>query len=163
MMSNINADRFKSSLEILRFKYSLTGNLVSQFLLDMSNGQVTMAPGIQHLYYTFLRNKLGDYTKTGILQTEINRLLDNVLVELRRDFPYFTRQQRLIFSLSAAGVPDRLIAMMARVKSQKMVWVIKNQMTKIIMNSSAKRKGEYLLLLDCQQLSRTTSVGGIRS
>ena len=162
-MSNTNFERLRSSLALLRFKYSLTGSLVSQFLLDLNNGKVTMNPGVQLQYYISLKNKLGDFYRSGLLQTEINRMFDNVLIDLRRDFPYFTRQQRLIFSMTAAGIPDRLIALMAHVKSQKMVWVITNQMAEIITNSSSQRRNEYLLLLGAQQLSRTTSVGGIRS
>lgn len=162
-MTNYQQKIFASKLETIRFRYSVMGNLVSQFLLDLENGKVSMEPGMQYMYYRTLRNKLGDITGNGLLQSDIDRILDNVLKDLKRDFPYFTRQQRLVFSLVAADIPDRVITLIAHLKSTKMVWVFKRQMADVIIISSAKRKDEYLMLLDCQQLSRTTSVGGIRS
>ena len=162
-MTNIEQKRIQSSLEMLRFRYSMYGTLISQFLLDLENGKVTLGPGMKFQYYKCIRNKLGDIYRRGILQTEIDKLFDNVLKQFRKDFPYFSRQQILVYSLSIADIPDRLIATLAHIRSQKMVWVVKTQIAEAIKFRNVQRRDEYLMLLGHQQLSLTTSVGGIRS
>ena len=162
-MTNIQQKRIQSSLYLLRSRYSMYGNLISQFLLDLDNGKASMDPGVQLQYYKSIRNKLGDLYRRGPLQAEIDKLFDNVLKQLRKDFPYFTWQQILVFSLTMANIPDRLIAHLAHIRSQKMVWVVRNQMLDAIRFKNVQRRDEYLMLIGYQQLSRTTSVGGIRS
>ena len=121
------------NLFLFRTKYENTGKILTKFLKDKDAQILTVSRNGEDYYNKDFKRQFGNSSSKGYLQYELDRKLSGVLTRLKKDFPYFSKEDIAIFCYSAAGFQDYLIARFANISSSC-----------------------------CQQLSRTTSVGGIR-
>ena len=103
-----------------------------------------------------LREILADYfgnpERDGRLQCILNKAYGNILYHLKQEFPFLNRQQILIFSYYAAGLPVPLMTYLSGLSCDKAVSVLKTQMKKQLECHSSERKEEYLMLLQREKL-----------
>ena len=90
---------------------------------------------------------LGSPQEDGWLQNWINQEMDNVLDRLQEDLPDLTREERLIFSYSAAGFSNNLSSRLAGLSSDNATSVLRTRLKKEIRRLRSENKEEYLSLL----------------
>lgn len=90
---------------------------------------------------------LGTLEKDGLLQEELNQQHLNILIDLKTDHPKFTRRRILVFSLTAAGIPNDLIWQRAHLARIGSLYTMKCLMIQQIAARNSPRKEEYLSLL----------------
>ena len=90
---------------------------------------------------------LGTLEKDGLLQEDLNKNYQNILTDLKADYPRFTRKRILVFSLTAAGIPNNLIWQRARLPYIGSLYTMKCLMIQAIRSKNSPRKKDYLNLL----------------
>lgn len=125
------------------------------FILDLlkaMNQRYTGQDELQSKIMAILAKYFGSLEQDGQLQDDLNKAHGNILRQLSRDFPHFSRQQVLVFSYYAVGVPVPVMNLLAGISSDKSVSVLKTQMKKEILCKASPRREEYLLLLEREKL-----------
>ena len=89
----------------------------------------------------------GSLEKDGLLQKDMNRYYPNILKDLKRDYPRFTRRNILLFSYTAARIPLGLISKWAQISTKGAVSSMKCKMKVAIACHACPRKEQYLELL----------------
>ena len=90
---------------------------------------------------------LGTLEKDGYLQRDLNRSHKNILNDLKKDFPHFSRRRCLVFSYIAARLPVSLIIERADISSEDAYYTMKSLMKTEIEGKKCARRDEYLALL----------------
>ena len=90
---------------------------------------------------------LGTLEKDGHLQEELNRTFRNILVDLKTDHPGFTRKRMLVYSLTAAGLPNELIQLRAQLPYKGTLYTMRSLIIRQIEANDCPRRDEYLSLL----------------
>lgn len=125
------------------------------FILDLQkalNQHYSNQDELNEKMMSVLAQYFGNEEKDGQLQQDLNKAHGDILQHLKRDFPYFTRQQILVFSYYAVGLPVPLMNLLAGISSDKSVSVMKTQMKKQIKVKASPRREEYLILLEREKL-----------
>ena len=125
------------------------------FILDLQkalNQHYANQDELNEKMMSVLAQYFGNEEKDGQLQDDLNKAHDNILRQLSRDFPHFSRQQVLVFSYYAVGLPVPLMNLLARIASDKSVSVMKTMMKKELLVKASPRREEYLLLLEREKL-----------
>ena len=107
---------------------------------------------LQQKVMSILAGYFGSVEKDGQLQEDLNKAHRNILKDLKQDFPHFTRQQILIFSYYAVGLPVPLMNTLSGISADVSVSVMKTQMKKEFLTKASPRREEYLLLLEREKL-----------
>lgn len=89
----------------------------------------------------------GSPEEDGLLQLDLNRFYNNILKDLKRDFPQFTDRMILVFSYSAARMPRSLICELAHFPTEGAVSSFRSRMKTYITYHVRERRAEYLALL----------------
>lgn len=89
----------------------------------------------------------GSLEKDGMLQNDINLHYNNILLDLKADYPRLTRRNILLFCYASARVPVELICKWAGISSTGAASAMKNYITSVIGSHACPRKEEYLALL----------------
>jgi len=125
------------------------------FILDLQkalNQHYANQDELNEKMMSVLAQYFGNEEKDGQLQDDLNKAHDNILHRLKQDFPHFSRQQVLVFSYYAVGLPVPLMNLLAGLSYEKSVSVLKTQMKKEILCKASPRREEYLLLLEREKL-----------
>lgn len=125
------------------------------FILDLlkaMNQHYTNEEELKQKILGILARYFGNLEEDGQLQDDLNKAHDNILHRLKQDFPHFSRQQVLVFSYYAVGVPVPLMNLLAGISFDKSVSVMKTLMKKEILTKASPRREEYLLLLEREKL-----------
>ena len=101
----------------------------------------------EEFYKSELKSEFGNSNFKGDLQYELNRELDGVLSRLKKDFPYFSKEDFAIFCYSAAGFQDYLIARFANISSPKRVSARRAQLRELLKQSDREWREIYLAML----------------
>lgn len=147
-MKQSEIERFDESRTQIRMRYRQLALFISKRLKDIDAEELILPVGLDNLYHHELIKQYGSSTKKGMLQDELNKCFGGILTDLKKDFPYFTRQQIQVFSLIAAGIPYYMVARLSGLASVNSVWIEKGKMKSIISTSGCRRKEEYILLLE---------------
>ena len=129
---------------------------LSCFILDLlkaMNQHYTHQDELKQKILAILARYFGSLEQDGQLQDDLNKAYDNILHQLKQDFPHFSRQQVLVFSYYAVGLPVPLMNLLAGLSYEKSVSVLKTQMKKEILCKASPRREEYLLLLEREKLA----------
>ena len=116
------------------------------------NQRYTGQDELQSKIMAILAKYFGSLEQDGQLQNDLNKAHVNILHQLKQDFPHFSRQQVLVFSYYAVGLPVPLMNLLAGISWDKSVSVLKTQMKKEILCKASPRREEYLLLLEREKL-----------
>ena len=126
------------------------------FILDCRTARNNMRYGkeedLHKKYLEILAQFFGSLERDGQLQDDLNKSHDNILHQLKVDFPQFSRQEVLVFSYYAVGLPVPLIHELAGLSFDKMTSMTKTQMKKRIKVKACPRREEYLMLLEREKL-----------
>ena len=95
----------------------------------------------------FVQVLLGGPDGLGVLQYVLEARTGGILRSLKEDFPVLSGRALLVFSYTAAGLPNRLVRHLADVSCENAVSVIRTRLRNRIESSHAARKAEYLELL----------------
>ena len=101
----------------------------------------------EEFYKSELKSEFGNSNFKGDLQYELNRELDGVLSRLKKDFPYFSKEDFAIFCYNAAGFQDYLIARFANISSPKRVSARRAQLRELLKQSDREWREIYLAML----------------
>ena len=147
-MTQYERARFDLNRSQLRTKYHQLAVFLSNRIKDISAGELRIPSGLAQAYRKEIVKKYGSATKSGKLQEEINKKFGGILDDLKKDFPYFTKQQIQVFSLLAAGFPYYLVAKLSGLSSVNAVWVMKTKMKETFTTTYSSRREEYLIMLE---------------
>ena len=89
----------------------------------------------------------GSLEEDGLLQQDMNLYFNNILKDLKRDYPRFTRRKILLFSYTAARLPLSLICQWADISSEGSASSMRCKMRTAIACHACPRKAQYLELL----------------
>ena len=107
------------SLFLFRTKYEYAGKFLTKLLKDYEMHFIFFSQNREEFYKSEFKSEFGNSTFKGDLQYELDRELDGVLTRLKKDYPYFSKEDIAIFCYSAAGFQDYLIARFANISSPK--------------------------------------------
>ena len=89
----------------------------------------------------------GSTEKDGLLQLDLNRYYNNILKDMKRDYPQFSDRMILVFSYSAARIPRSLIREWAGFPTEGAVSSFRSRMKSYITYHVRERQAEYLYFL----------------
>lgn len=92
----------------------------------------------------------GSLEEDGLLQQDMNCYYHDILKDLKRDYPRFTRKRILLFSYFAARLPRSLICERTQIPTEDAVSTMRCHMITDITYHACERKAEYLDLLNRQ-------------
>ena len=135
------------NLFLFRTKYEYAGKFLSKLLKDYEMHFIFFSQNREEFYKSELKSEFGNSNFKGDLQYELNRELDGVLSRLKKDFPYFSKEDFAIFCYSAAGFQDYLIARFANISSPKRVSARRAQLRELLKRSDREWREIYLAML----------------
>ncbi|MBR4735349.1 MAG: hypothetical protein IK052_04585 [Bacteroidales bacterium] len=153
-MTNAQTQYLLEKLHLFRSSYHNTGVLLSKLLKDIDAKVLVIPQQLLKEYVAQSRRRFGNHTRKGRLQDELETELCGILTSLKRDFPYFTKEEISIICYSAAGFPDYLIARLSNVCSAKRVSTIRCQLIDLIKNTGLEKRDIYLAMLTTEQKMR---------
>lgn len=125
-------------------------HILGKYIQDRINAQERRYHNEKELLETIRQiddDYLGTLEKDGELQKEMNQKHRNILVDLKADYPRFTKKRILVFSLTAAGIPNELIRQRAHLPYKGSVYTMRCLMKQQIKAKNCPRRNEYLTLL----------------
>ena len=135
------------NLFLFRTKYENTGKILTKFLKDKDAKILTVSRNGEEYYNKDFKRQFGNSSSKGDLQYELDRDVDSILSRLKKDFPYFSKEDIAIFCYSAAGFPDYLIARFANISSPKRVSARRSQLRELLKSSDREWREIYLAML----------------
>lgn len=135
------------NLFLFRTKYEYAGKFLTKLLKDYEMHFIFFSQNREEFYKSELKSEFGNSNFRGDLQYELNRELDGVLSRLKKDFPYFSKEDFAIFCYSAAGFQDYLIARFANISSPKRVSARRAQLRELLKRSDREWREIYLAML----------------
>ena len=135
------------NLFLFRTKYGYAGKFLTKLLKDYEMHFIFFSQNREEFYKSELKSEFGNSNFRGDLQYELNRELDGVLLRLKKDFPYFSKEDFAIFCYSAAGFQDYLIARFANISSPKRVSARRAQLRELLKRSDREWREIYLAML----------------
>jgi hypothetical protein len=146
-MTNTQTKQLLHKLLLFRTKYENTGVILTKLLKDYDMHFLFFSQNREEFYKAELKRKFGTLNSKGQLHYELDKEVDGILTRLKKDFPYFTKEDIAIFCYSAAGFPDNVIARFANISSNKRVSTRRSQLKEIMKNSDRDRREIYLAML----------------
>lgn len=146
-MTKTQTKQLLHSLFLFRTKYEYAGKFLTKLLKDYEMHFIFFSQNREEFYKSELKSEFGSSTFKGDLQYELDRELDGVLTRLKKDFPYFSKEDIAIFCYSAAGFQDFLIARFANISSPKRVSARRAQLREILKQSDREWREIYLAML----------------
>lgn len=146
-MTKAQTKQLLHSLFLFRTKYEYVGKILTKFLKDKDANILIVSRNGEEYYDKDFKRHFGNSNFKGDLQYELDRKLDGVLTRLKKDFPYFSKEDIAIFCYSAAGFQDFLIARFANISSPKRVSARRAQLREILKQSDREWREIYLAML----------------
>jgi hypothetical protein len=145
-MRNNSKNRVSDSRPVFNHSYHILG-LYIQDRLYAQERRYRNEQEMQECIRRIDDSYLGTLEKDGKLQMELNRNYRNILEDLKNDYPRFTRKRLLVFSLTAAGIPNELIRQRVQLPYKGSVYTMRCLMIQQIQAKNCPRRNEYLSML----------------
>ena len=146
-MKNSKSKQLLYKLFLIRTKYEYTGKILTKLLRDHEMHFIFFSENREEFYNFEMKNQFGNSNSKGQLQYELDKDVDSILSRLKKDFPYFSKEDIAIFCYSAAGFPDYLIARFANISSPKRVSARRSQLRELLKSSDREWREIYLAML----------------
>lgn len=146
-MTKTETKQLLYNLFLIRTKYEYTGKILTKFLKDKDASILTVSRNCEEYYNNDFKRQFGNSSSKGQLQYELDRKVDGVLTRLKKDFPYFSKEDIAVFCYSAAGFPDYLTARFANISSPKRVSARRIQLRELLKTSDREWREIYLAML----------------
>ena len=144
--------RFHRNRQLVHCTYVYLACFILDILRALSQHYENPTEDLQRKLHEVMADYFGNDERDGRLQNSLNKAYNNVLHQLKKDFPSLTRKHVPIFSYYAVGLPVPVMHILGGISSQNSVCVMKTQMTKRIQAKSCSRQEEYLMLMKREKL-----------
>ena len=140
-------DKTKRTCPDARISFTKLGSFIDE-CVSAGNRHYPNVEELQKRFPEIVDEYLGTLEKDGYLQRDLNRSHKNILNDLQKDFPHFSRRRCLAFSYIAARLPVSLIVKRAGISSEGAFYTMKSLMKTEIAGKKCARRDDYLDLLE---------------
>ena len=144
--------RFHQNRQMVHCAYVYLACFILDWQTAKTHQRYYQEDDLDKKYWDILAQYFGNKDGDGQLQSDLNKSHNGILVQLKKDFPHLSREEILIFSYYATGLPVPLMQILAGISFDKSVSIMKTQLKRQILTKASPRREEYLLLLEREKL-----------